>query len=176
VSYIDRVESIAESLAAGLAGTEPPSWNSLRLCWATLEAYAAAMGYDVLRTWMKHGDTEMHVALRENAQKMVTLLYQLESEPSLAAAVDAIQLREKDDTYGTSWKARGGAGAFFVTVRKWDRLVNQMKKFKTLGELLAVDWATDAEGPWDDVHDLRGYLLLWLAELEENPIRAPEVA
>lgn len=72
---------------------------------------------------------------------------------------DVATLVVKGDSYGDSWKKRGGVGAFMMAARKWDRL-----------ELAAKDceWnifdagATDRreEGILDDIKDLRAYLLL----------------
>tara|TARA_B100000900_G_scaffold406951_1_gene418825 strand:- start:8010 stop:8342 length:333 start_codon:yes stop_codon:yes gene_type:complete len=68
-------------------------------------------------------------------------------------------LKEAEKSYGTSWKQRGGVGAFMMLARKWDRLENQVKKhgwdvFQTALE------DSRAEGILDDIGDLRRYLLL----------------
>ena len=39
---------------------------------------------------------------------------------------DIAVLKEKEKTYGESWKLRGGVGAFMMLARKWDRIENQV--------------------------------------------------
>jgi hypothetical protein len=74
----------------------------------------------------------------------------------VAAAICDI-VEAKDAAYGSSWKKRGGPGAYMVMARKWDRIENMASKkgwdiFRVLEE---------GEGdPKDDVADLIGYLLL----------------
>lgn len=66
-------------------------------------------------------------------------------------------LREKGETYGNSWRKRGGVGAYMMLARKIDRIENICKAngwnvFQAIvenkGDLL------------DDIRDLRRYLLL----------------
>ena len=79
-------------------------------------------------------------------------------------------LREKFISYGDSWKRRGGAGAFMVLARKWDRLENYMGQEKPPGN--ARQWDIFSfieedpreEGVLDDIRDLRRYLALVEAE------------
>lgn len=66
-------------------------------------------------------------------------------------------VEQKDTDYGSSWRRRGGAGAFMVMIRKADRVENLSKQdgydiFKTI--------ATNRGGIIDDIDDLIGYLLL----------------
>ena len=42
------------------------------------------------------------------------------------ASIDVKTLVKKDAEYGSSWKKRGGVGAFMMLARKWDRLETQM--------------------------------------------------
>lgn len=42
------------------------------------------------------------------------------------AVTDVETLVQKDAEYGSSWKKRGGIGAFMMLARKWDRLETQM--------------------------------------------------
>lgn len=69
------------------------------------------------------------------------------------------QVEEKGKAYGDSWRARGGAGAFMVMARKWDRIENICR-----GEGWDIFDALDGnkEDVRDDVRDLIGYLLLIL--------------
>ena len=72
---------------------------------------------------------------------------------------DAVALRKAQESYGDSWRMRGGVGAFMMLARKWDRIENQAKDndydvFKTI----EIDPSTN--GILDDIRDLRRYLLL----------------
>lgn len=42
-------------------------------------------------------------------------------------------LKEKDRSYGASWKKRGGVGVFMMLARKWDRLENTIKELGRFG-------------------------------------------
>tara|TARA_Y100000114_G_scaffold22746_1_gene18466 strand:- start:3317 stop:3643 length:327 start_codon:yes stop_codon:yes gene_type:complete len=68
-------------------------------------------------------------------------------------------LKEAEKSYGTSWKKRGGVGAFMMLARKWDRLENQVEK-NNWDVFQAGLTDTRAEGILDDIGDLRRYLLL----------------
>lgn len=68
---------------------------------------------------------------------------------------DVVETKDKD--YGSSWKKRGGAGAFMMAARKWDRIENLAGKeayniFRSL--------ETNKGDIADDIDDLIGYLLL----------------
>ena len=89
---------------------------------------------------------------REDANR----LHQLIEDQVVA---DKDQLHEADSTYGDSWCKRQGPGAWMVTVRKYDRLENQLKNmnYDVFGMLMND---TSEDGPWDDIGDLTRYLLL----------------
>jgi hypothetical protein len=77
---------------------------------------------------------------------------------------DVKVLKEKEKTYGQSWKLRGGVGAFMMLARKWDRIENQVKLcgydvFKAWEDGVGVD------GFADDVDDLIRYLTLVRLEM-----------
>ncbi len=77
---------------------------------------------------------------------------------------DVDQLRKKDADYGSSWKRRGGIGAFMCACRKYDRLEQQIKKHDyDIHRAMRAD--RSAEGIADDVGDLRRYLILFEAEI-----------
>ena len=77
---------------------------------------------------------------------------------------DTVVLYEKDKEYGSSWKKRGGASAFFNFCRKWDRIEHAVEKLKwDIFEAAKID--TRQEGIIDDIRDLRRYLLLVEAEI-----------
>ena len=75
------------------------------------------------------------------------------------ANIDVAKLKHAQESYGDSWRSRGGVGAFMMLARKWDRIENQVRKdgydvFKTI-----YDDPSDS-GILDDIRDLRRYLLL----------------
>lgn len=84
---------------------------------------------------------------------------------------DVAGLRKAEESYGDSWKKRGGTGAFMMLARKWDRLELQVKKHGwNVFEAAIQD--ERAEGVIDDLRDLRRYLMLVEAELRANQVRS----
>jgi hypothetical protein len=93
-------------------------------------------------------------------------------------AEDAAGLKKAAESYGNSWKSRGGVGAFMMLARKWDRMENRVKRevYTATPEKMGR-WAGPydifhhiaadprAEGVIDDVRDLRRYLMLVEAEM-----------
>tara|TARA_R100000664_G_C2756180_1_gene143999 strand:+ start:1926 stop:2348 length:423 start_codon:yes stop_codon:yes gene_type:complete len=80
------------------------------------------------------------------------------------AKQDVEGLHKSEQSYGDSWKQRGGVGAFMMLARKWDRLEKQVTEhnydiFKT------AQLDTRPEGVIDDIKDLRRYLMLVEAEI-----------
>lgn len=88
-------------------------------------------------------------------------LYEIVKE---LAAMDAVELEERDKSYGSSWKQRGGVGAFMMLARKWDRIENLVKKHG-YDIFSAVEHDPSPAGIIDDIRDLRRYLLLVEAEV-----------
>ena len=77
----------------------------------------------------------------------------------LLASSDVTALEKAQESYGDSWRNRGGVGAFMMLARKWDRIENQVEKdgyniFTTIKNDLSES------GILDDIQDLRRYLLL----------------
>lgn len=71
-------------------------------------------------------------------------------------------VRMKEAKYNGSWKARGGIGAYFVAVRKFDALENMVVG---LGYDVFGDLGEDGDGTIEDtLRDIVGYGLLILAE------------
>lgn len=70
---------------------------------------------------------------------------------------DANVLEEKGRTYGDSWRKRGGAGAFMMLARKWDRIENIAQG---AGYDIFKVGADNTGDILDDIADLRRYLLL----------------
>lgn len=73
---------------------------------------------------------------------------------------------EKTRTYGPSWKRRGGPGAWFTTVRPWDRLETIVERHG--GDVLAAV-AADPSGADGSalgcLRDIRNYTILIEAEM-----------
>ena len=86
-------------------------------------------------------------------------------------------IREKDAQYAASWKSRGGAGAFMMLARKWDRIEQAMspsegdasksnlalnvdKPIAPYDIITACVEDSRMEGILDDIKDLRNYLTL----------------
>ena len=75
------------------------------------------------------------------------------------ADTDVAKLKHAQESYGDSWRSRGGVGDFMMLARKWDRIENQVSKdgydiFKTINN------DPSSSGILDDIRDLRRYLLL----------------
>ena len=72
---------------------------------------------------------------------------------------DLEALKIAEESYGDSWKRRGGVGAFMMLARKFDRIENQSR-----GENWDIFKAgiehSGEDGLLDDIRDLRRYLLL----------------
>lgn len=91
--------------------------------------------------------------------------------------VRALEIAERN--YGSSWKKRGGVGAFMMLSRKWDRIENALRPMdddETRANLKAHQIApwdifgaiaadTRPEGIIDDIRDLRRYLILVESEM-----------
>lgn len=84
------------------------------------------------------------------------------------AKEDVVGLLKAQESYGDSWKKRGGVGAFMMLARKWDRLENRVRSgagaspYDIFGHIVADE---RAEGLIDDIRDLRRYLMLVEAEM-----------
>lgn len=78
------------------------------------------------------------------------------------AEADVIILEDKGKTYGSSWRKRGGVGAFMMLARKWDRIENQMEAagYDIFEPVRKEMVASTVDGLLDDIRDLRRYLLL----------------
>lgn len=73
---------------------------------------------------------------------------------------DIDMLLEKGETYGDSWKKRGGVGAAMMLARKWDRIERALEQngYDIFAAIQNVDYLID------DVQDLGCYL--WLVRSE----------
>lgn len=74
---------------------------------------------------------------------------------------------DKDFQYQSSWRKRGGAGAFMVMARKWDRFEAAAKKNNW--DIFHIFANEDRqEGITDDCIDLIGYMLVLLEHMMEK--------
>ena len=71
---------------------------------------------------------------------------------------DVATLGQKGKAYGSSWRSRGGVGAFMMLARKWDRIENQCKAEGY--DIFATISKGGEDDILDDIRDLRAYLLL----------------
>jgi|TARA_R110000765_G_scaffold28169_3_gene68072 hypothetical protein len=72
---------------------------------------------------------------------------------------DLEALRRAEDSYGNSWRRRGGVGAFMMLARKFDRIEHQSEKHGW--DIFEAGEVFNGEaGLLDDIRDLRRYLLL----------------
>lgn len=97
-------------------------------------------------------DTRIVIAKEEKTSNIILVVGKLSKED-----VDA--LHEAEQSYGDSWRQRGGIGAFMMLARKWDRLEKQVNEFG-YDIFDAIDDDARDEGILDDIRDLRRYLLL----------------
>jgi|TARA_R110002020_G_scaffold42917_4_gene125201 hypothetical protein len=104
----------------------------------------------------------MNIKVKQTSKLSVTL-----QEVSVVANEDVRRLEEAERSYGNSWKQRGGVGAFMMLARKWDRLEKQVSE-KHFDVFAAAEDDQRVEGVIDDIRDLRRYLLLVEAELNER--------
>lgn len=93
------------------------------------------------------------------------------------ASQDIAEIRRKEETYQGSWKKRGGAGAYHMLARKWDRLENMTMEYAGQDIFEAIE-ADGVEAGADgtalaEVRDLRRYLLLVEAEMVSRRSAAP---
>jgi len=80
------------------------------------------------------------------------------------SSLDTYKLHEAEQSYGDSWKQRGGVGAFMMLARKWDRLEKQVTEYN-YDVFKAIQEDNRQEGIIDDIRDLRRYLFLVEAEM-----------
>jgi hypothetical protein len=89
------------------------------------------------------------------------------------AQQDLQALQRAEQSYGDSWKRRGGVGAFMMLARKFDRIEHQSKKHGwdifEAGEVYSGE-----AGLLDDIRDLRRYLLLVEQEILAQTSDEPE--
>ena len=123
---------------------------------------------------MKRHEEYMKDKMKEKPSKVLQQLeelYEMEDQPSkiirqvdTLASLDTLKLNEAEQSYGDSWKQRGGVGAFMMLARKWDRIEKQVSE-QSYDVFQAVAYDGREEGILDDIRDLRRYLFLVEAEI-----------
>lgn len=100
------------------------------------------------------------------------------------AESDVEGLLKAQQSYGDSWKRRGGVGAFMMLARKWDRLEKRLAELPRARPELGpnveggdrydifhhIEADRRSEGVIDDIRDLRRYLTLVEAEARARGI------
>lgn len=84
------------------------------------------------------------------------------------ADYDVEVLKVKGETYGDSWRKRGGQGAFMMLARKWDRIENICSN---AGYDIFGCGVNNVGDIMDDIADLRRYLLLVEAHIDNIALR-----
>lgn len=82
---------------------------------------------------------------------------------------DVEALEKAEQSYGDSWKKRGGVGAYMMLARKWDRIEKQVEELNNYDILQALTTDSREEGIIDDIRDLRRYLLLVEQQIRREP-------
>lgn len=108
--------------------------------------------------------------MNDSGDKFLDYLHEIAEE-------DAEGLIKAQQSYGNSWKSRGGVGAYMMACRKSDRLDNRIKRKPANGgdayDIFAHIASDErAEGVIDDIRDLRRYLLLIEAEMRARGFQA----
>ena len=89
----------------------------------------------------------------------------LKKDTTAMLAQDCEEVRKRDESYGSSWKKRGGIGAFMMTARKFDRIMQNTPN-NSLSELrnhVGDEGVSDTIA--NDLKDFRRYLLLIETEI-----------
>lgn len=144
VNYMVTLPQVARELGEGYGLATLGS--KLTSSWGDFEVLADRFSFDLFNP-----DT----TLGESMEELTKLLYLV---PHADWSADVLQIQAKDRDYGGSWCKRGGANAFFMLVRKWDRIETALKMKGNLANAIGFDERD--EGILDDLGDLRRYLLL----------------
>jgi hypothetical protein len=99
----------------------------------------------------------------------IDLRYLYLEQLEVIAQEDVAGLKKAQQSYGDSWKRRGGVGAFMMLARKWDRAELQVGQHG-FDVFKAVEADQRSEGILDDIRDLRRYLMLVEAEVRARGV------
>lgn len=160
-TYMSRLEHVAQHVAGDVDALNTLG-HTLGHAWARFEMMAKINTYDIF--------AQTDLELEEMASQLCRLLFKV---PGADWRLDVAQLQVKDREYGGSWIKRGGAGAFFMLARKWDRVALQLHRHDHKFALVLADERPD--GVLDDLGDLRRYLLLCLSywQVERAVVSVP---
>jgi hypothetical protein len=129
-----------------------------------------------LRRYLMLVEAEVHARNGSSVDSGRGFLSKLKS----VSAGDTATLLIKEKAYGSSWKRRGGIGAFMMLARKWDRIEYRVTTRiepaaghpgaarDNVFEHISVD--RRVEGVFQDIQDLRCYLLLVEAEMQARAV------
>ncbi len=169
----DRVEKRLATTIAAATGTASASPYDI---FEHISADTKSDGFidDVrdLRRYLMLAEAEIAARMAGNVEDSGRgYLDQLQS----IADEDAANIEEKERAYGSSWKRRGGIGAFMMLARKFDRIEQRVSteiaassnapgaQKHNLFQHIVAD--RRAEPLLDDIRDLRRYLILVEAEM-----------
>jgi hypothetical protein len=108
---------------------------------------------------------------REMAAADPRFAYHNHLEP--ICVVDVDEVTKKDISYGSSWKKRGGVGAYMMLARKWDRLeevVESRYRYDVFDAIKSTGGGGEDGTVLAEVRDLRRYLLLVEAEMMQRGV------
>jgi hypothetical protein len=108
---------------------------------------------------------------REMAAADPRFAYHNHLEP--ICVVDVDEVTKKDISYGSSWKKRGGVGAYMMLARKWDRLeevVESRYRYDIFAAIAHTGGGGEDGTVLAEVRDLRRYLLLVEAEMMQRGV------
>lgn len=171
----------------GLRPSAVMEFEELRRLWSPFEKECERKSYDVFSAWATVSDVPVLARkLRWDLMWLTAMSSRLGFElPAFGppseqlhdalietARTDMEVLREKNASYGQSWKRRGGIGAFMMLSRKWDRIDNILKEFNGATFLRQV--RNNPGQVQDDIADLRRYLLLVEDEMDTRRATEPQ--
>lgn len=158
------------SVVAKLRPSGVLEFAELSRLWLPLEKGCAEKGYDVFEAWKSVAI--LAIKLRFNLMWLSAMCGSTgrgfpafgKNDNELGevlidvARMDMEVLKEKNVSYGESWKRRGGVGAFMMLARKFDRIENMLKEFSGASFIRQI--RNNPGQVQDDIADLRRYLLL----------------
>lgn len=112
--------------------------------------------YDPARR-TRHPDIQLLLPLQDLRVRLLVVLKKVLKSLPFEPESNVNFLRSKNESYGGSWKRRGGVGAFMMLARKWDRIETLSGQD---GDRLRKAITADTAGIIDDFVDLYNYCLL----------------
>lgn len=162
----DRVEKRLATRAAGAGNSSASPYDMFEHIAADTKSDGFIDDVRDLRRYLMLAEAEIAARLVGNVEDSGRgYLDQLEP----IANADVTNIEEKERAYGSSWKRRGGIGAFMMLARKFDRIEQRVSaevpgaERHNLFQHILAD--RRAEPLLDDIRDLRRYLILVEAEM-----------